>query len=48
MNFLKFKFGKDKMRFKAPDSWHEVPYYKFLQYHTQNLPIEKVYELFVH
>ena len=46
MNFLKFKFGKDKMRFKAPDSWHEVPYYKFLQYHTQNLPIEKVYELF--
>lgn len=46
MNLLKYKYGKTKKSFKAPDSWSEVPYYKFLKYHKEKLSIEQIYELF--
>jgi len=45
MNLLLFKFGKKKLKFKAPDSWSEVPFYKFVKFQQKLKPTE-VYELF--
>ena len=45
MNLLLFKFGNKKLKFKAPDSWSEVPFYKFVKFQQKLKPTE-VYELF--
>ena len=46
MNFLKFKYKKDKISFEAPDNWGEVPFYKFVQFQNKELTPTQVYELF--
>ena len=46
MNFLKFKYKKDKISFEAPDNWSEVPFYKFVQFQNKELTPIQVYELF--
>jgi len=45
MNLLLFKFGNKNLKFKAPDSWSEVPFYKFVKFQQKLKPTE-VYELF--
>ena len=46
MTPLKLSYGRENISFEAPDSWADVPFYKFEEFQNEGHTPEEVYELF--